>query len=151
MWHWCYDFSSGEKLSPLKSTAGEESVANLDKLRFANGSLRTSEIRLNMQKVKKKKYLLYKVKSIDSNSVVPSVSPSETYVNRHIVYHPSLHPEHAVPRCSVPYRPSSEGGMRKDGWDLPDIGWRQDLRQRYGTILQATFSLFPLLPPAEIS
>lgn len=31
--------------------AGEESVANLDKLRFSNGSLRTSEIRLNMQKV----------------------------------------------------------------------------------------------------
>uniref|UniRef100_A0A8C9X965 Succinate dehydrogenase [ubiquinone] flavoprotein subunit, mitochondrial n=1 Tax=Sander lucioperca TaxID=283035 RepID=A0A8C9X965_SANLU len=40
----------GEKLSPLTPSAGEESVANLDKLRFANGSLRTSEIRLNMQK-----------------------------------------------------------------------------------------------------
>ncbi|XP_040899999.1 succinate dehydrogenase [ubiquinone] flavoprotein subunit, mitochondrial [Toxotes jaculatrix] len=40
----------GENLSPLKPSAGEESVANLDKLRFANGSLRTSEIRLNMQK-----------------------------------------------------------------------------------------------------
>ncbi|CAL1610665.1 unnamed protein product [Knipowitschia caucasica] len=40
----------GEKLSPLQSNAGEESVANLDKLRYANGSLRTSEIRLNMQK-----------------------------------------------------------------------------------------------------
>jgi len=40
----------GEALSPLKPSAGEESVANLDKLRFANGSLRTSEIRLNMQK-----------------------------------------------------------------------------------------------------
>lgn len=41
----------GEKLSPLKSNAGEESVANLDKMRFANGTTRTSEIRLNMQKV----------------------------------------------------------------------------------------------------
>ncbi|KAM9851739.1 succinate dehydrogenase [ubiquinone] flavoprotein subunit, mitochondrial [Aulostomus maculatus] len=40
----------GETLSPLKPSAGEESVSNLDKLRFANGSLRTSEIRLNMQK-----------------------------------------------------------------------------------------------------
>uniref|UniRef100_A0A4W6EDD2 Succinate dehydrogenase [ubiquinone] flavoprotein subunit, mitochondrial n=1 Tax=Lates calcarifer TaxID=8187 RepID=A0A4W6EDD2_LATCA len=40
----------GEKLSPLQPSAGEESVANLDKLRFANGNLRTSEIRLNMQK-----------------------------------------------------------------------------------------------------
>lgn len=42
---------AGEKLSPLKPSAGEESVANLDRLRFANGSQRTSEIRLNMQKV----------------------------------------------------------------------------------------------------
>ena len=43
--------SPGEQLSPLKPNAGEESVANLDKLRYANGSMRTSEIRLNMQKV----------------------------------------------------------------------------------------------------
>ncbi|KAJ8395296.1 hypothetical protein AAFF_G00034980 [Aldrovandia affinis] len=40
----------GEKLSPLRANAGEESVANLDKLRYANGNIRTSEIRLNMQK-----------------------------------------------------------------------------------------------------
>uniref|UniRef100_A0A673LAE4 Succinate dehydrogenase [ubiquinone] flavoprotein subunit, mitochondrial n=1 Tax=Sinocyclocheilus rhinocerous TaxID=307959 RepID=A0A673LAE4_9TELE len=40
----------GEKLSPLKPNAGEASVGNLDKIRFANGSTRTSEIRLNMQK-----------------------------------------------------------------------------------------------------
>ncbi|XP_016116227.1 succinate dehydrogenase [ubiquinone] flavoprotein subunit, mitochondrial-like [Sinocyclocheilus grahami] len=35
----------GEKLSPLKPNAGEASVTNLDKIRFANGSTRTSEIR----------------------------------------------------------------------------------------------------------
>merc|ERR1712071_407903 len=40
----------GETLPPLKANAGEESVANLDKIRFANGDTRTSEIRLNMQK-----------------------------------------------------------------------------------------------------
>uniref|UniRef100_A0A4W4EZG0 succinate dehydrogenase n=1 Tax=Electrophorus electricus TaxID=8005 RepID=A0A4W4EZG0_ELEEL len=40
----------GEKIAPLKANAGEESVANLDKMRFANGNTRTSEIRLNMQK-----------------------------------------------------------------------------------------------------
>uniref|UniRef100_W5MSQ5 succinate dehydrogenase n=1 Tax=Lepisosteus oculatus TaxID=7918 RepID=W5MSQ5_LEPOC len=40
----------GETLPSLKPNAGEESVANLDKVRFANGSTRTSEIRLNMQK-----------------------------------------------------------------------------------------------------
>ncbi|XP_018431115.1 PREDICTED: succinate dehydrogenase [ubiquinone] flavoprotein subunit, mitochondrial [Nanorana parkeri] len=40
----------GEPLSPLKPNAGEESVSNLDKLRFADGSTRTAELRLNMQK-----------------------------------------------------------------------------------------------------
>ncbi|KAG2465053.1 SDHA dehydrogenase, partial [Polypterus senegalus] len=40
----------GEPVPSIKSNAGEESVANLDKMRFANGSTRTSEIRLQMQK-----------------------------------------------------------------------------------------------------
>uniref|UniRef100_A0A8C7DXD5 Malate dehydrogenase [quinone] flavoprotein subunit n=1 Tax=Naja naja TaxID=35670 RepID=A0A8C7DXD5_NAJNA len=40
----------GEPAPSIKSNAGEESVANLDKLRFANGNVRTSELRLNMQK-----------------------------------------------------------------------------------------------------
>ena len=35
---------------PFSKDAGEESIAKLDKLRHAKGSLRTSEIRLNMQK-----------------------------------------------------------------------------------------------------
>lgn len=40
----------GEKLSELKPNAGEESVANLDKLRYANGAIPTANLRLNMQK-----------------------------------------------------------------------------------------------------
>lgn len=40
----------GEKLSPLKANAGEESVANLDKMRNANGSTPTADLRLKMQK-----------------------------------------------------------------------------------------------------
>ncbi|KAM5125136.1 succinate dehydrogenase [ubiquinone] flavoprotein subunit B, mitochondrial [Mantella aurantiaca] len=40
----------GEALAPLKPNAGEESVANLDRLRFANGGTRVSELRVNMQK-----------------------------------------------------------------------------------------------------
>ncbi|XP_075682979.1 succinate dehydrogenase [ubiquinone] flavoprotein subunit, mitochondrial [Rhinoderma darwinii] len=40
----------GDTLLPIKANAGEESVANLDKLRFANGGTRTSELRINMQK-----------------------------------------------------------------------------------------------------
>lgn len=41
----------GDKVPPIKANAGEESVMNLDKLRFAEGSIRTSELRLSMQKV----------------------------------------------------------------------------------------------------
>lgn len=44
-------FFKGDKVPLIKPNAGEESVMNLDKLRFANGSIRTSELRLNMQKV----------------------------------------------------------------------------------------------------
>ncbi|KAG0433756.1 hypothetical protein HPB47_019617 [Ixodes persulcatus] len=40
----------GDKVPDLPSNAGEESVANLDKLRNANGSLPVAKIRLNMQK-----------------------------------------------------------------------------------------------------
>nr|XP_055102120.1 succinate dehydrogenase [ubiquinone] flavoprotein subunit, mitochondrial isoform X6 [Symphalangus syndactylus] len=40
----------GDKVPPIKPNAGEESVMNLDKLRFADGSIRTSELRLSMQK-----------------------------------------------------------------------------------------------------
>ncbi|OMO84423.1 hypothetical protein COLO4_22089 [Corchorus olitorius] len=41
----------GEKQKPLESDAGEKTVAWLDKLRNSNGSLPTSNIRLNMQRV----------------------------------------------------------------------------------------------------
>uniref|UniRef100_A0A224Z9I0 Succinate dehydrogenase [ubiquinone] flavoprotein subunit, mitochondrial n=1 Tax=Rhipicephalus zambeziensis TaxID=60191 RepID=A0A224Z9I0_9ACAR len=40
----------GDKVPDLPSNAGEQSVANLDKLRNASGSLPVSKIRLNMQK-----------------------------------------------------------------------------------------------------
>lgn len=36
---------------PLPKNAGEESVANLDKIRFANGSRSTAELRLEMQRI----------------------------------------------------------------------------------------------------
>mmetsp|Transcript_30713 Transcript_30713/g.70798 ORF Transcript_30713/g.70798 Transcript_30713/m.70798 type:complete len:629 (-) Transcript_30713:54-1940(-) len=41
----------GMPLPDLPKNAGEASIANLDKLRFAKGSLKTAEIRLNMQKI----------------------------------------------------------------------------------------------------
>lgn len=41
----------GKKQKPLEKDAGEKTIAWLDKLRNANGSLPTSKIRLNMQRV----------------------------------------------------------------------------------------------------
>lgn len=41
----------GEKQAPLKDNAGEESVANLDWVRHANGPTPTAALRLKMQKV----------------------------------------------------------------------------------------------------
>jgi len=40
----------GETIGPIKQNAGEESVANLDRLRNANGSIRTAELRDKMQR-----------------------------------------------------------------------------------------------------
>lgn len=40
----------GDKIGELSQNAGEASVANLDCVRFANGSVPTAELRLNMQK-----------------------------------------------------------------------------------------------------
>ncbi|RWS28602.1 mitochondrial complex succinate-ubiquinone oxidoreductase subunit A-like protein [Leptotrombidium deliense] len=41
----------GDKVGDLKPNAGEESVANLDKVRHANGNTPTAALRLQMQKV----------------------------------------------------------------------------------------------------
>lgn len=44
----------GEKLPSIKQNAGEESVANLDKIRHANGDTPTANLRLDMQKTMQK-------------------------------------------------------------------------------------------------
>jgi succinate dehydrogenase (ubiquinone) flavoprotein subunit len=44
----------GAPHKPLASTAGEESIARIDGLRHSNGSLKTSEVRTNMQKIMQK-------------------------------------------------------------------------------------------------
>jgi succinate dehydrogenase (ubiquinone) flavoprotein subunit len=41
----------GDVLPKLKDNAGENSIANIDKLRHANGSISTADLRLKMQKV----------------------------------------------------------------------------------------------------
>ncbi|KAB0349111.1 hypothetical protein FD754_013968 [Muntiacus muntjak] len=54
----------GDKVPSIKPNAGEESVMNLDKLRFANGSIRTSELRLNMQKSMQSHAAVFRVGSV---------------------------------------------------------------------------------------
>lgn len=44
-------FCAGEKQKPLEKDAGENTIAWLDKLRNAKGSIPTSKIRLNMQRI----------------------------------------------------------------------------------------------------
>jgi succinate dehydrogenase (ubiquinone) flavoprotein subunit len=50
----------GDKIPATKATAGEESIADLDKLRYANGNLSTAQIRLNMQKVMQDNAAVYR-------------------------------------------------------------------------------------------
>uniref|UniRef100_A0A8B9QTR2 Succinate dehydrogenase [ubiquinone] flavoprotein subunit, mitochondrial n=1 Tax=Anas platyrhynchos TaxID=8839 RepID=A0A8B9QTR2_ANAPL len=54
----------GEPVPSIKPDAGEASVANLDKLRFANGTIRTSEVRLNMQKTMQSHAAVFRTGSV---------------------------------------------------------------------------------------
>ena len=50
--HFCkHEMTPGERHKPLAADAGQNSVQRIDQLRNANGGRRTSEIRLEMQKV----------------------------------------------------------------------------------------------------
>ena len=49
--------------APLPANAGEASIANLDRLRFANGALPTSKIRLNMQKTMQRDAAVFRTAS----------------------------------------------------------------------------------------
>ena len=53
----------GEKQKPLAADAGEKTIAWLDKLRNANGSLPTSQIRLNMQRVMQNNAAVFRTQS----------------------------------------------------------------------------------------
>lgn len=55
---------TGEPVPSIKPNAGEESVANLDKLRFASGTIRTSEVRLNMQKTMQSHAAVFRTGSV---------------------------------------------------------------------------------------
>jgi succinate dehydrogenase (ubiquinone) flavoprotein subunit len=48
----------GDKIPDFKPDAGQKSIANLDKLRYANGNSSTAEIRMEMQTVRPSLLLL---------------------------------------------------------------------------------------------
>ena len=45
-----FAWQPGDTIGELSESAGESSVANIDKLRFASGSTPTADLRLKMQK-----------------------------------------------------------------------------------------------------
>ncbi|KAI5642112.1 fumarate reductase flavoprotein c-term domain-containing protein [Phthorimaea operculella] len=53
----------GDAQAPLKDSTGEASVANLDKVRYANGSIPTADLRLKMQKCMQKNAAVFRQKS----------------------------------------------------------------------------------------
>ncbi|KAJ8430314.1 hypothetical protein Cgig2_024746 [Carnegiea gigantea] len=53
----------GEKQKPLAKDAGEKSIAWLDKIRNANGSLMTSQVRLNMQRIMQNNAAVFRTQS----------------------------------------------------------------------------------------
>ena len=59
----------GEKLPPLKSDAGMESLAELDKLRYSDGDITTAEIRSEMQHVMQDHAAVYRTSEVLSEGV----------------------------------------------------------------------------------
>lgn len=60
----------GATLPTLKPTTGEESIADLDKLRYASGKLSTAEIRLTMQKNMQDHAAVYRTQETLAQGVV---------------------------------------------------------------------------------
>ena len=66
----------GDKLPPLPADAGAASVANLDKLRFANGALPTAQLRLDMQRTMQAHAAVYRA----SDTLAEGVTKMNTVV-----------------------------------------------------------------------
>lgn len=59
----------GDKKPALKPTDGEESLANLDKIRNAKGSVTTAQLRLNMQKAMQAHAAVYRTQDVLAEGV----------------------------------------------------------------------------------
>lgn len=54
----------GDALPELKADAGEASIANLDKIRYANGTYETAQVRLAMQKTMQSNCSVFRTGSV---------------------------------------------------------------------------------------
>ncbi|KPJ18738.1 Succinate dehydrogenase [ubiquinone] flavoprotein subunit, mitochondrial [Papilio machaon] len=57
------DLASRDVVSRAMTTTGEASIANLDKIRYANGSISTADLRLRMQRCMQKNAAVFRQKS----------------------------------------------------------------------------------------
>lgn len=68
--HRCRDvLKPGTPLKPIPANLGEESIARFDQLRYASGSIPTSDIRLKMQKVMQKDAAVFRTQDTLANGV----------------------------------------------------------------------------------
>ena len=69
----------GQTHKPLSSDAGEESIARLDKLRYANGEHSTAKIRGNLQKVMQRNAAVFRRQDLLEEGVTKVQEISEMY------------------------------------------------------------------------
>ena len=62
----------GDTVRELSANAGEASVANLDKMRFANGSTPTAQLRLAMQKTMQNHAAVFRTGDVSFNFLLHS-------------------------------------------------------------------------------
>jgi len=67
--HVCENSKPGLPHKPLAPNAGEASVANLDKMRNAKGSMRTAEVRMKLQKTMQRDAAVFRTQSSLENGV----------------------------------------------------------------------------------
>lgn len=71
----------GDKIPDMPANAGEESVANLDKVRNASGSTRTSDVRLEMQKIMQSHAAVFRTGDVLREGCEKLASTYNTMVN----------------------------------------------------------------------
>ncbi|CAI4562938.1 CQI_4a_G0029170.mRNA.1.CDS.1 [Saccharomyces cerevisiae] len=69
---------------PLASNIGHESIANLDKVRNARGSLKTSQIRLNMQRTMQKDVSVFRTQDTLDEGVRNITEVEKTFEDVHV-------------------------------------------------------------------